>query len=80
MIRKRLKNMRPVCWHCVKNCRASWKLSCAFILKTAYNGGLKGLINDPHMDNSYDINEGLRLARELLVEINDSGLPAAGEF
>lgn len=42
--------------------------------------GWKGLINDPHMDNSYDINEGLRLARELLVEINDSGLPAAGEF
>ncbi|WP_019250461.1 3-deoxy-7-phosphoheptulonate synthase AroG [Yersinia pestis] len=42
--------------------------------------GWKGLINDPHMDNSYDINEGLRLARELLVEITDSGLPAAGEF
>ncbi|AJI94590.1 3-deoxy-7-phosphoheptulonate synthase [Yersinia ruckeri] len=42
--------------------------------------GWKGLINDPHMDNSYDINEGLRLARKLLLDINDSGLPAAGEF
>lgn len=42
--------------------------------------GWKGLINDPHMDNSYKINDGLRLARKLLLEINDSGLPAAGEF
>ena len=42
--------------------------------------GWKGLINDPHMDNSFQINDGLRIARQLLVEINDSGLPAAGEF
>lgn len=42
--------------------------------------GWKGLINDPHMDNSYKINDGLRLARKLLLEINDTGLPAAGEF
>ncbi|MBG5920877.1 3-deoxy-7-phosphoheptulonate synthase AroG [Providencia stuartii] len=42
--------------------------------------GWKGLINDPHMDNSFDINEGLRIARELLVKINDQGLPTAGEF
>ncbi|MCS3430940.1 3-deoxy-7-phosphoheptulonate synthase AroG [Klebsiella sp. BIGb0407] len=42
--------------------------------------GWKGLINDPHMDNSYQINDGLRVARQLLLEINDSGLPAAGEF
>ncbi|EMN4130980.1 MULTISPECIES: 3-deoxy-7-phosphoheptulonate synthase AroG [Providencia] len=42
--------------------------------------GWKGLINDPHMDNSFDINEGLRIARELLVNINDQGLPTAGEF
>ncbi len=40
----------------------------------------KGLINDPHMDNSFRINDGLRIARKLLLEINDSGLPAAGEF
>ncbi|TCV98030.1 3-deoxy-7-phosphoheptulonate synthase AroG [Biostraticola tofi] len=42
--------------------------------------GWKGLINDPHMDNSFDINDGLRIARKLLLEINDTGLPAAGEF
>ncbi len=42
--------------------------------------GWKGLINDPHMDGSFKINEGLRTARELLSEINDMGLPTAGEF
>ncbi|RRO01001.1 MULTISPECIES: 3-deoxy-7-phosphoheptulonate synthase AroG [Pectobacterium] len=42
--------------------------------------GWKGLINDPHMDNSFQINDGLRIARQLLLEINDIGLPAAGEF
>jgi 3-deoxy-7-phosphoheptulonate synthase len=42
--------------------------------------GWKGLINDPHMDNSFQINQGLRLARKLLLEINDIGLPTAGEF
>ncbi|MDX6914002.1 3-deoxy-7-phosphoheptulonate synthase AroG [Pectobacterium carotovorum] len=42
--------------------------------------GWKGLINDPHMDNSFQINDGLRIARQLLLEINDTGLPAAGEF
>ncbi|EGO2445036.1 3-deoxy-7-phosphoheptulonate synthase [Escherichia coli p0305293.12] len=40
--------------------------------------GWKGLINDPHMDNSFQINDGLRIARKLLLDINDSGLPAAG--
>ena len=42
--------------------------------------GWKGLINDPYMDNSYHINDGLRIARKLLLDINDTGLPAAGEF
>ncbi len=42
--------------------------------------GWKGLINDPHMDNSFKINEGLRLARRLLSEINEMGLPCATEF
>ena len=39
--------------------------------------GWKGLINDPHMNESFDINEGLRLARKLLLEINELGCPAA---
>lgn len=42
--------------------------------------GWKGLINDPFMDGSFQINDGLRIARKLLLDINDSGLPAAGEF
>lgn len=42
--------------------------------------GWKGLINDPELNGSFDINNGLRLARQLLVEINDLGLPAGCEF
>ena len=42
--------------------------------------GWKGLINDPYLDESYRIDEGLRIARQLLVEINRQGLPAGSEF
>ncbi|MGA7180962.1 MAG: 3-deoxy-7-phosphoheptulonate synthase [Thiobacillaceae bacterium] len=42
--------------------------------------GWKGLINDPHLNESFDINTGLHLARKLLIEINELGLPAATEF
>lgn len=42
--------------------------------------GWKGLINDPYMDNSFRINDGLRIARELLVNINELGLPAGTEY
>jgi 3-deoxy-7-phosphoheptulonate synthase len=42
--------------------------------------GWKGLINDPDLDESYHINKGLRLARKLLLDINDLGLPTASEF
>jgi len=42
--------------------------------------GWKGLINDPNLDGSFEINKGLRLARQLLVGINDLGLPAGSEF
>jgi len=42
--------------------------------------GWKGLINDPYLDESFRIDEGLRIARQLLIEINRLGLPAAGEF
>ena len=42
--------------------------------------GWKGLINDPRLDGSFRINEGLRAARALLLDIADSGLPTAGEF
>lgn len=42
--------------------------------------GWKGLINDPHLDGSYDINTGLRLARKLLIDLAEMGLPAATEL
>ena len=42
--------------------------------------GWKGLINDPYMDNSFRINDGLRMARQLLRDINEMGLPAGTEF
>jgi 3-deoxy-7-phosphoheptulonate synthase len=42
--------------------------------------GWKGLINDPHLDGSYDINTGLRWARKLLLDLAHMGLPAATEL
>ena len=41
--------------------------------------GWKGLINDPHMDDSFDIEAGLKLARKVLIQINELGLPAGTE-
>lgn len=48
--------------------------------KPRTNIGWKGLINDPHLDGSYDINQGLRLARKLLIDLAEIGLPAATEL
>ena len=42
--------------------------------------GWKGLINDPYLDESFRIDEGLRIARQLLLEINRAGMPAGSEF
>jgi 3-deoxy-7-phosphoheptulonate synthase len=42
--------------------------------------GWKGLINDPHLDGSYDINEGLARARKFLLDVNELGMPAGMEF
>jgi 3-deoxy-7-phosphoheptulonate synthase len=42
--------------------------------------GWKGLINDPDLDGSFNINKGLRLARQFLMELNELGLPAGNEF
>ena len=42
--------------------------------------GWKGLINDPRLDGSFSINEGIRIAREVLLDINDMGMPAGCEF
>src|SRR3954469_10552078 len=42
--------------------------------------GWKGFINDPHLDESFDMNEGLRLARKLLLDIDTIGVPCGTEF
>jgi len=42
--------------------------------------GWKGLINDPDLDETFHINKGLRMARKLLLDVNDLGLPTASEF
>jgi 3-deoxy-7-phosphoheptulonate synthase len=42
--------------------------------------GWKGLINDPHLDGSYQINEGLEIARKFLLDVNELGMPAGAEF
>jgi len=42
--------------------------------------GWKGLINDPHLDGSYQINEGLEKARKFLLDVNEIGMPAGMEF
>jgi len=42
--------------------------------------GWKGLINDPDLDSSFNINKGLRIARRLLLDINEVGVPAATEY
>ncbi len=42
--------------------------------------GWKGLINDPHLDGSYQINEGLTIARKFLLDVNEIGMPAGAEF
>ena len=42
--------------------------------------GWKGLINDPHLDGSFQVNTGLRLARQLMLNINAAGLPIGTEF
>jgi len=52
----------------------------AYFEKPRTTVGWKGFINDPHLDNSCDINHGLQQARKLLVDINAMGLPVATEF
>lgn len=42
--------------------------------------GWKGLINDPNLDGTFHINKGLKLARQLLLDINEMGIPAGTEF
>ena len=51
----------------------------AYFEKPRTTVGWKGLINDPHLDGSFDIQAGLKLGRQLLIDINELGLPCATE-
>src|SRR2546425_6428102 len=51
-----------------------------FFEKPRTTVGWKGLINDPHLDGSFDMEQGLRLARRLLLDITALGLPAGTEL
>ncbi|MBG9389952.1 3-deoxy-7-phosphoheptulonate synthase [Caenimonas aquaedulcis] len=69
----------------LKEVRAKYRDSLEIVMRVYFEKprttvGWKGLINDPYLDESYRIDEGLRIARQLLIEINRLGLPAASEF
>ena len=69
----------------LKEVRAKYRDSLEIVMRVYFEKprttvGWKGLINDPYLDESYRIDEGLRIARQLLIEINRAGLPAGSEF
>jgi 3-deoxy-7-phosphoheptulonate synthase len=69
----------------LKEVRAKYRDSLEVVMRVYFEKprttvGWKGLINDPYLDESYRIDEGLRIARQLLIEINRIGLPAGSEF
>ena len=71
--------------HLVQTARAQYGRDLEIFMRVYFEKprttvGWKGLINDPHLDGSFQINEGLRIARGLLLAINDLGVPAACEF
>jgi 3-deoxy-7-phosphoheptulonate synthase len=69
----------------LKEARAKYRDTLEIVMRVYFEKprttvGWKGLINDPYLDESYRIDEGLRIARQLLIEINRMGLPAGSEF
>jgi len=69
----------------VRNAREKYRDTLLIVMRVYFEKprttvGWKGLINDPNLDDSYEINKGLRLARQLLIDINDLGVPAGTEF
>jgi 3-deoxy-7-phosphoheptulonate synthase len=63
-----------------RHARALEVLMRVYFEKPRTTVGWKGLINDPYLNGSFRINEGLRIARDLLVRINQHGVPAGCEF
>lgn len=71
--------------HKLKEARAQYSDELEVVMRVYFEKprttvGWKGLINDPDLDDSYQINKGLRLARKLLLDINNLGVPAATEY
>ena len=69
----------------LKRLSSSLSDNCLIIMRVYFEKprttiGWKGLINDPNLDDSYDVNKGLREARKILLNINEIGLPAATEY
>ena len=69
----------------LQSVRAQYKDTLEIVMRVYFEKprttvGWKGLINDPYLDESYRIDEGLRIARQLLIEINRLGVPAGSEF
>lgn len=69
----------------LKPLREKYKDSLEIIMRVYFEKprttvGWKGLINDPYLNDTYRLNDGLRIARKLLSDINDLGVPSAGEF
>src|SRR3954454_17650113 len=69
----------------LKDARAKYQGTLEIVMRVYFEKprttvGWKGLINDPYLDESYRIDEGLRIARQLLIDINRIGLPAGSEF
>ena len=69
----------------LKPLREKYKESLEIIMRVYFEKprttvGWKGLINDPYLNDTYRLNDGLRIARKLLSDINDLGVPSAGEF
>ena len=71
--------------HSLKQMKIKYKKSLFIVMRTYFEKprttvGWKGLINDPHLDGSYDINTGLRMARSLLLNLAREGMPTATEL
>jgi len=69
----------------LKYCRKEYRNELCIIMRVYFEKprttvGWKGLINDPKLDRSFNINQGLRIARRLLLAINELGVPTGSEF
>ncbi len=71
--------------HLLKNAIADFEQDLLLVMRVYFEKprttvGWKGLINDPDLDSSFNINKGLRIARQLLLDVNELGIPAATEY